>query len=439
MRASSQIWLLSVTGVLLTAANLFVARLPVSSETRAGQAVTGSPEILPTDQKAPVGSPSDTASSSVAAVALPRASASKRNPASSTTGPAFDWAAVESSDYKVYAANLRALGFPEDLIRAIVTFDINALYAPREAPFRSKPVAPDAPRNERQTMPTLADADRLRQLRDIEIEKQAALKDILGIDVPRPIMRTPVSRNFDGYEFALATLPSEKRNRAQAIVEDEWLAADMIKGLDRPAFVEGYRRIREERDANLKQFLTPAEFERFEMHSTPAGTHLARRTVGMEPTEAEFAAMFKIEWQNWVDTGGVYGLYRAAPVPPEQIAAADQRMVAALQSTLGSERYLDYRMAGSTTGQQLRNFAARYDLTREKLVLAFQLQAEADQLVKEMARARVGTFAPAKAPAVPSQLQTRYTVLQQQTEQVLGVTLWQAWKDGRNLRVKLDP
>jgi hypothetical protein len=431
--------LLSATGVLLTAANLFVAQLPVSTGDRAEQAVTGSPEILPTGQKASVGSPSDTTSSPVASIALPRASASKRNLVASTTGSTFDWAAVESSDYKVYAANLRALGFPEDLVRAIVIFDINALYAPREAPLRSKPVAPDAPPKERQTMPTAADADRLRQLRNIEIEKQAALKDILGIDVPRAIMRTPVSRNFEGYEFALATLPLEKRNKTQAIVEDEWLAADEIKGLDRPAFVEGYRRIREERDANLKQILTPEEFERFEMHSTPAGTHLARRTVGMEPTEAEFAAMFRIEWQNWVDTGGVFGLYRAAPVPTGQIAAADQRMVAALQSTLGPDRYLDYQMSASDTGQRLRNFAARYDLPRETLVQVFQLQMETDQLAKEMARARVGNLPPARVPAVPSRLQSRYTALQQQTEQALGVMLWQAWKDGRNVRVKLDP
>ena len=31
--------------------------------------------------------------------------------------------------------------------------------------------------------------------------------------------------------------------------------------------------------------------------------------------------MFRIAYKNWFDTGGVYGRWRAIPVPPEQIAA----------------------------------------------------------------------------------------------------------------------
>src|SRR5207247_678784 len=133
-----------------------------------------------------------------------------------------------------------------------------------------------------------------------------------------------------------------------------------------------------ERNTIMKQVLTPAEFEQYEMNTLPAGTELARRVIGMDPTDDEFRAMFAIAWDNWVETGGVIGVWRAVRVPPEQVAAADARMNARLQETLGPDRYLDYQLATSETGQQLRNLAARYDLPRETLAQVFQLQREAE-------------------------------------------------------------
>jgi hypothetical protein len=67
-----------------------------------------------------------------------------------------------------------------------------------------------------------------------------------------------------------------------------------------------------------------------------------------------------IAYKNWLDTGGVYGRWRALPVPPAQIAAADAEMNASLREALGQDRFLDYQMAVSDTGQKMRNFGARF-------------------------------------------------------------------------------
>jgi hypothetical protein len=40
----------------------------------------------------------------------------------------FRWAQVESSDYRVYLANLRALGCPEQTVRDIIIADVNDLF-----------------------------------------------------------------------------------------------------------------------------------------------------------------------------------------------------------------------------------------------------------------------------------------------------------------------
>ena len=93
------------------------------------------------------------------------------------------------------------------------------------------------------------------------------------------------------------------------------------------AELEAFKKSREDRDATLRQILTPEEFERYEMNTTPAGTELARRVIGMQPTDQEFTTMFRIAYKNWLDTGGVYGRWRALPVPQR---AADRHKPACL-------------------------------------------------------------------------------------------------------------
>jgi len=349
------------------------------------------------------------------------------------------WEDIESSDYKKYINGLRTAGFPEELIRAIIIADVESLYAAREERLRAKPVPHDAAVAERQAPPTAEDWDRLRQLRQVEVEKQAVLKEILGIDVPREMFRTPTSRNYEAYDYALEQIPPERREIVQAALENFWQADDELKQLDHASYVQAYRQKREEFNATALQVLTPAEFERFEMNSTPAGTELARRTTGMDPNDDEMLAMFQLAYKCWNDSGGVYGLWHAVRVPSEQIAAAEQAMETGLQQALGPDRYLDYQMAVTATGQQLRNLAARYDIPRETIAQAFALQTEADQLARTARVANATVSADGSSPAPAQSPAQKLAEVQAQLEQVLGTEVWQAWQDGRRRQVSLDP
>lgn len=420
MKTSSLILTLSATTVLLALANWYIrALVPIHL-----------PAPLETGDHGPT--PSSGSRQSVLDQPHPRLAEE-----AGSRFPALGWASLETTNYVQYAARLRAVGFPEELVRAMVIADLDRLYEAREAPLKSQLVPHDAPLGARQSVPTAEDWERLRQLRDLQLEKQTALKSILGINVPREVLRTPTSRNYEAYGYALDQLPLDKRETVQTALENFWFKDDMAKSLERPSYVEAYKVMREEWNATVKQVLTPEEFERFEINSTPAGTELARRTVGMEPTDAEFLAMYRLAYKCWVDSGGVYGLWRATPVPPEQIAAAEQEMQAGFKAALGPERYLDYQMATSDTGQQLRSFASRYDLSRDTLSQAFAFQNEADQLLKGNPRSRVS--APSPDGAAMSQGEARLAELQQQLQQLLGPNLWEAWNVGRMQRVVLDP
>ena len=350
--------------------------------------------------------------------------------------PVFDWAKIETWDYKQYVKNLRAVGFPEELVRDIVIADLDKLYEAREAPLKPKLVAYDAPLSQRQTHDISAeDWQRIKDLWQLRREKQGVLEEILGSYVPREILRTPISRNYEAYEYGISQLPPEKRDAVQLAQETEILTEGMHKTsiTDRAAELEAFKQSRQERDAAMLAVLTPEEFERYEMYTTPAGTELARRIIGMEPSGQEFQTMFRIAYKNWVDTGGVYGRWRAAPVPAQQIADADQEMNASLKAALGADRFLDYQMAISGTGQQLRNFGARFELPRETIAQAFDLQTQMDRLARMKNLNPGGADLPVQSPG------ERVAQLQAQFQQLLGPQLWEAWQSGRNLRVNLDP
>jgi hypothetical protein len=121
-------------------------------------------------------------------------------------------------------------------------------------------------------------------------------------------------------------------------------------------------------------------------------------------------------------------------VPPEQIAAADREMNASLRDALGPDRFLDYQMAVNGTGQQMRNFAARFEVPRETCAQAFEVQSQIDQLIR---MSRAGSSASGIA-AEPSPAQS-LAQLQSQLQQLLGPQLWQTWQAGKDLRVNLDP
>ncbi len=352
-------------------------------------------------------------------------------PATSEPPPAavtnFDWTAVESSDYKQYIANLRALGVPEEGIRALIIADVNQLYEPREAALRTKLTPDDQSAGQRWAAAANPDVERLKQLRAVQMEKQANLKELLGTYVPRELLRMPASRNYDAIEYALAQLPDQKRDAVQSLVEDFYFAHDSRNGQGRSVSLPDYVTLCEQREQALQQILTPAEFKEHTMNTMPAGTELARCVAGMAPTDAEFSAMFDIKYDNWTESGGVYGRWRANRLPPEQIAAADQRMDERLQATLGPERFLDYQLAATELGQELHNLGDRFDLPRSTLSQAYAVQKQLDDVKALQQRAQV-TQTPDQVGALQQRLQT-----------ILGPEAWQVWHDYRSLRPTLQP
>jgi hypothetical protein len=437
MKLSPLHWMLASTALILLGANLVIghanktpALTRIAFTTAIQEPGKGMPAKPSFDKPNNPGTAENATVEQPEAVTAP-ATITNREPAT------VDWASVESSDYKQYVRNLRAMGFPEDLVRKIAIADVDKLFEPREKPLKPRLVAYDAPMAQRQTHDISSEVwQRIKDLWQLRVEKQGVLQEILGDYVPRDILRTPISRNYEAYEYAINQLPPEKRNAVQLAQETEILTEGMNKTSmqDHAAELASFKRTREERDAAMMRVLTPEEFETYEMNTTPAGTELARRVIGMDPTEDEFRTMFRIAYTNWIDTGGVYGRWRAISVLRDQIIQADKLMDESMRQSLGPDRYLDYQLAISGTGQQLRNFAARFDLPRDVIEQVFDLQAQMDKLARTRKPAADGT-----ATLSGDSSAQQIAQLGSRLQSVLGQSLWSTWEEGRNLKFKLDP
>ena len=428
MNQARMVLLLSCSTVVLLAANWGVRVLPPRNGATAGN----DRAVAPAQASAPDALDAKTNGSKAPIEVAEPAKAGRPK-------LSFDWTSVETTDYKQYAANLRAIGLPEELVRSIVIADMGAYYAAEEQKLQKPQVAHEGSWTERQGTWATNEWDRILKLREVQMAKQSAIKEVLDVYEPRPIARTPRGENYEAYEYAIGLMPEEKRLAVQAIVEQEIIRNGMNQG--RPMSyldgVEAYRALADERQAGLKQILTPEEFDLYERNTTPCGTELARQVIGMEPSEQEFATMFEVAYKCWQDSGGVYGWWRALRLPPTQIQAAQDQLQTDLKSALGPDRYLDYQMAASSMGQQLQALATRYDLPRTTVAQAFDLQRQIDWLDKGPASVQKVGNGLIPPPTMPTDRPR--DALEQDLRQALGRSVWDAWQDGRNRQVIFDP
>jgi hypothetical protein len=288
----------------------------------------------------------------------------------------FTWDLVESKDYKMYIANLRAIQCPEETIQDIIIAAVSQEYNSREAglKLRAQYLKPwEGPEST-----NLRNWDKLVQLRDLLQEKQALLKELLGIDVP---VELPLIRSRDGhakFEAALSMLPEDKREAVRAIQEKFWIDTGRLqqrtmKQFD-PEDRAEYLRLRAERGDALTKVLTPTEIEELELRISSTATSLRSQLTAFEPTEKEFRDIFKLKrelYENYNTRGGV---------DPEDLDFTQQRDLASQQveqqikTVLGPERYAEYQRSQDGNFRRLAQIAQETGLSRETAVTGYEIQ-----------------------------------------------------------------
>ncbi len=289
----------------------------------------------------------------------------------------FSWRQIESPEYKDYIANLRKVGCPEQTIRDIIIADVNKLYADREAPLKPKPAASAKNLATEVTVPA-DELEKRRQLREIQAEKRAVLKELLGIDVPLDLLPSTGSRNYDAYELALKLLPVEKRDQVQLLQEGYWQQSDALrakyKNKRTAEYLEEYRLLTESHRQELAKVLTPADLENYEIRTSTSANRLGQQLVNFAPSEEEFRQVFRANRDFDDKVASLSGQGLEKKVVQQERAAATTERDEQLRIALGEQRFSEYQRAQDSNYRNLIRVAERYGLPQETVMQAYELE-----------------------------------------------------------------
>jgi hypothetical protein len=272
----------------------------------------------------------------------------------------FNWAQLESEDYPTYIANLRSVGCPEETIRDIVLAEINKLYSKkfgeRSASDR-KVTYWESPRR--------APADTRDWQRKLTEEKNAVIKELLGIDQLAENRKTEQSLNQS--DPRLAFLPEAKRAELQAL-EDRYVQLERdlyrnCKGVTTPGDRNALEGLHQQKANELKALMTPEEMTEYDIRNSPSAQRLRWDLDSFQPSEAEFRAIYQAQAAE------------NSSAAQEQGNNADKQSQDQLKAALGDDRYAEYQRCKDPNYQSLLRIGERFDLSRAVASEVYDLRA----------------------------------------------------------------
>lgn len=290
----------------------------------------------------------------------------------------FNWSQVESSDYRQYIANLRAIGCPETTIKDIIFTDILKLYAAQRGKyyqngreFRFWETDEKRKLNARQL------EEREKQLALIDKEIPAVLRELLGVNYEREMNKYFVDTDED--RRRLNFLPSDKQDQLLAL-------RDQIEGmreriLDRAGGdpssedLQELGKIEALRKSELGQILTGSELAEFELRTSDTANRLRAELIGFNPSESEFREVFEME-------KSVNEKFAYADPNDETIQRQKAEAEADVQETLkrqwGDARYAEYERSQNPSYRDACVFTEVYELPTSTAQAIFEIKQVAE-------------------------------------------------------------
>ncbi len=295
--------------------------------------------------------------------------------------PQLPWRQVESDDYRVYVANLRATGCPEWLVREILVADVEKLYEQRSE-------AVSKPREywmsgRRQRARARAEND---QRAALVAEKRALIRELVACDWDAPAEKTWNEDLWDqiaALTVLLGSFAPPKPLQLIGLVEKyEHLSSELKRKADHILLREDEANLQamgQTLRAELGAVLSPAELEEFELRlvsvvSLMGNVHLE----GVELTGAELREMTRLRatFENPINT--LVGNDRDLP------DEAKEAMAAGIRRLLGEGRFADYERAQEGTYREVLSFTEEHSLPKPVAVQVYDVRSAAEQEVERL-------------------------------------------------------
>ena len=326
-------------------------------------------------------------------IATPRIQFVREKKEGSPSSPVarFSWREVESADYKTYIANLRAVDCPDETIREIIVTDVNKLFAPREAPFKNELTAPfpwegagNLSYSSLSEAERRAEFEKKKQLREVQSEKRALLKELLNIETPLETLRAVHTRDYELFEAAFNSVPAGKREAVRQIQENYWqmsdATSDKFNGVRSPPYLEEYKRNNAERRNQLASVLSPQQLEDYELRTSSTANQLASQLSGFNPSPEEFRNIARIRKAIDEPFGGALTIGNTELSQDGQASAQRQKEANdQIRAALGEERFAEYERNQDYNYRRLASLGERYNIPQESVLKAYGIQRSANE------------------------------------------------------------
>jgi hypothetical protein len=306
-------------------------------------------------------------------------------PAIITQTNALNWSQVESTDYRQYIANLRAIGCPEITIKDIIMTDVMRLYAQRRGEVsRSKREFKYWETDEKRSLKQAQIEDRDKQLAQINKDLPAVLRELLGINYEREMARYFIDTDEENQR--LAFLSDDKRSKLLALREEfegkrELVSYYLTNGAPTAADIEKLRKLDEEQNSAMAELLSPDELEEYQLSMSPTADHLRQQLIGFNPSEVEFREMFKR--QQAIDSAYAY-VDMSDPAVRAQKASEEQSMVSDFESHLAPDRAAALEHTKDADYRTVSLLAEQFDLPAETSQTIVDMRQAAEDQRKQL-------------------------------------------------------
>jgi hypothetical protein len=295
-------------------------------------------------------------------------------------GQKFDWRSVESSDYKEYIANLRAIGCPEETIRDIIQADVNKLFESRKKGLKS------AKKFEYwktgNMFSGIMDEERVKQNQEMAKEKKTLLKELLGTE---PEEKADMAGLMNPLQGMLDFLPDDKQSKVMGILQDYQARAMklMKNGTPDAEDMKSMKNMQKEMDQQLAGALTPEELQDYQLRLSQTSMLMRMQLSAFDPSEQEFKDIFKVR-KALDDEFGIAGMGATDKAERDRMAAAKKEGDAKLKEILGDTRYAEYERAQDPDYQKLAKIADRNNLDRAVINQAYEMEKLSREEIKKL-------------------------------------------------------
>jgi hypothetical protein len=274
----------------------------------------------------PSKTPAATATTGSSDPRSPTAATQPARMSAAVNGPAgFSWSSIETDDLDELARRLKAAGFSQAEVRAILFIRVerNSPWAERtRIPYWQSAISPD---------PRAGDEQRKRIAEHMKLQQKYSNPDFENPDYLDYARRRWGNVSVEKIK-ALAAIETDYQN-----LNMEEFAKRRVRPGEESTARETDLLMQQEQAADIAKVLTPEEFAEYERRASPAANILRTQLEAFRPTEAEYVAIFAIQRE-------AQDALHAAEARRDRAAydALRNEMTAKVKALLGDDRALDY-------------------------------------------------------------------------------------------------